>query len=455
MDQVNHKYTVECLKLIFIKSRRSGLDCDSNMEELDNAYKYLSALFNLTNIQCKLFAIIFNFYNDEDLEQITTQRLMSFLNIDMELFFDIKTDLELLIQRGFIKQKKEDRTDNLFNSSFVVNQKLLDMLFRNEEIQFGILFGNGYSFVQFSGHMYRVNNRKLLSHLSREDVLNEIVEQENKNENLTQIQTMKSLDLDVKNRLVMYYLIHKYKDANENAVSAYTVGFDILGPTKVISFIHKLKNRNTQMQVQGLVELVGDNELQLTDKAKELLLNAAANTIDEESQSEVSTTHYLIKHESISERRLYFNSDLQRDLNILQTLLQKDNFIEYQNEMKNRGNSGGISILLYGLSGTGKSSIINQLSKQTKRNIFQVDLSQVRSKWYSESEKNISQIFKSYEALSKKSEVTPILVFNECDALLGKRNTDIGDRHDFTEATITNVLLEMFEKKYRNYSWYN
>lgn len=168
-------------------------------------------------------------------ERVKSQRLIDFLNLEVESFFDIKGDLEVLVNKGFIKQKKDDRSEkrdqsnNLFNSSFIVNQKLLDMLFRNEEIQFEKLYGLGYNFVQFSGHMYRINNRKLLSHLTREDVLNEISEQENKNENLTQIQTMKSLGLQVKDRLFMYYIIHRYKDTNENAVSAYTIGFDVLG----------------------------------------------------------------------------------------------------------------------------------------------------------------------------------------------------------------------------------
>ena len=447
MGQItNHKITIEYLKLLFVKSRSSKLEFELG-KDVDNAFKYLSGLFNLSHIQCALLSIVFNFTIDEDLERVKTDRLLSFLGLDLEVFYDIKGDIEVLINRGFIKQKKEDRSNNLFNSSFVVNQKLLDMLFRNEEIQFGVLFGNGYSFIQFCGQQYRVCNRKLLSHLSREEVLNEISEQENKNENLTQIQTMKSLGLQVKDRLFMYYIIHRYKDGNENAVSAYTIGFDVLGPAKVLSFIHKLKNKNTQMQVQGLVELVGDNELQLTDKAKELFLNDITSVIEREEKSVVETTHYYIKHDAIPEKKLYFNTDLQRELNILQTLLQKDNFDEYQNELKKRGNTGGVSILIYGPSGTGKSSIVDQLAKQTKRNIFQVDLSQSRSKWYGDSEKMLKNIFVEYKTLvAKQGGEAPILLFNECDALLGKRNTDIEDRHDFTEATMTNLLLEQFEK---------
>lgn len=446
MGQItNHKITIEYLKLLFVKLRSSKLEFELG-KDVDNAFKYLSGLFNLSHIQCALLSIVFNFTIDEDLERVKTDRLLSFLGLELEVFFDIKGDIEVLINKGFIKQKKEDRSDNLFDSSFKANQKLLDMLFRNEEIQFEKLYGNGYNFVQFSGQICRLNSLRLVNHMSREDVLNEVIEQENKNENLTQIKTMKSLGLDVMDRMVMYYMIHKYNE-NEKAINSYTVGFDLLGASKVLSFTKKFKEKTTQMQVQGLVELSNDTTLQLTDKAKELFLNDATDTIDEESRSEVSTTHYYIKHDAIPEKKLYFNTDLQRELNILQTLLQKDNFAEYQNEMKKRGNKAeGISVLIYGPSGTGKSSVVDQLAKHTHRDVYMVDLSEVRSKWWGESEKNIKQIFEEYSEICSKADNIPILLFNECDALLGKRNNSGEDRHDFTEASMTNILLEFFEK---------
>ena len=446
MNQINHKITIEYLKLIFVKCRKSKLVFEPDKEQ-DAAFRYLSALFNLSHIQCALLSIVFNFTIDEDLERVKTQRLIDFLHLEVESFFDVKNDLELLINKGFIKQKKEDRSDNLFNSSFIVNQKLLDMLFRNENIDFEKLYGLGYNFVQFCGHQYRINNRKLLSQLSREDVLNSIIDNENKNENLTQIQTLKSMGLDVKDRLVMYYLIHKYTE-NEKTINSYIVGFDIFGPSKVLSFSKRLKEKTTQLQVQGLVESVGENQIQLTTKAKELLLNDSISTVEEDSQSEIETTHYYIKYDSIPEKQLYFNSDIQRELNILQTLLQQDNFCTYQYEQKKRGNKyQGISILFYGPSGTGKSSIVNQLAKQTERDIYQIDLSETRSKWYGDSEKQLKNIFLEYQNLiSKQGGEPPILLFNECDALLGKRNTEIEDRNNITESTMTNLLLEHFEE---------
>lgn len=447
MDKnVNHKLTVEYLKQVFLSTRKTRFGEDVNKEEFDNIYNYLSALFNLTHLQCTVFAIIFNFTNDEDLEQISTQRLMSYLNDDLEFFFDIKPDLELLINRGFIKQKKEDKTDNLFNSYFKINQKLIDMIFQNKVIDFETLYGNGYNFTQFSGHMYRIANRRLVDHLSREDVLRKVEEHENRNQNLLQIQTLKALELGIADRLVMYHLIHKYNE-RDTSTNVIEVCHNVMSAQNVDLYITNLRENTTPIQHAGLVELKGHSTLELSTKSKKLFINNEIGGSEEDSQTHISTTHYYINHETIPTKQLFFNLKLQSDLNILQALLQKDNFEEYQQEMKTRGTNGGISILLYGPSGTGKSSIVDQLAKQTKRNIFQVDLAQVRSKWYGDSEKLLKNIFVEYQnIIDKQRGETPILLFNECDALLGKRNTNIEDRHDFTETAMTNLLLEFFEK---------
>ena len=93
MGQItNHKITIEYLKLLFVKSRSSKLEFELG-KDVDNAFKYLSGLFNLSHIQCALFSVVFNFTIDEDLERVKTDRLLSFLGLDLEVFYDIKGDI--------------------------------------------------------------------------------------------------------------------------------------------------------------------------------------------------------------------------------------------------------------------------------------------------------------------------------------------------------------------------
>ena len=50
-----------------------------------------------------------------------------------------------------------------------------------------------------------------------------------------------------------------------------------------------------------------------------------------------------------------------------------------------------------------------------------VDVPQIKSKWVGDSEKNIKALFDRYRELVKRSKMAPILLFNEADAIIGKR----------------------------------
>ena len=117
MNPINHKYTIQYLNYIFAKTKNSKLTFE-NSKEMKEAFNYLSSLFNLSQTQCALFSIVFTFTVDEDLERVRTLRILSFIDFELDSYFAIKEDMELLIKKGFIKQKKEERTDNLYNSSF-------------------------------------------------------------------------------------------------------------------------------------------------------------------------------------------------------------------------------------------------------------------------------------------------------------------------------------------------
>ena len=60
---------------------------------------------------------------------------------------------------------------------------------------------------------------------------------------------------------------------------------------------------------------------------------------------------------------------------------------------KEKGRRQGFACLFYGEPGTGKTESVLQMAKKTGRDIMQVNISQVKSMWVGESEKNIKAIF--------------------------------------------------------------
>ena len=70
--------------------------------------------------------------------------------------------------------------------------------------------------------------------------------------------------------------------------------------------------------------------------------------------------------------------------------------------------------------------------------------------WFGESEKIIKKIFTNYRKLCQEAERhkenTPILLFNEADALISKRKDVTSGNCAQTENAIQNILLEEIEK---------
>lgn len=211
------------------------------------------------------------------------------------------------------------------------------------------------------------------------------------------------------------------------------------------SILRSFINKETNLQKLGLVEVSAngyaqDATITITDKTKEMFFGNHAGLYS----TRVSNKN-MIKHENIFPKELFFDDGVKRELTLLEQGLQEDNFIELRDALKSKGFlNNGVTAILYGVSGGGKTSGVYQIARKTKRDIMQLDLSEVRSMYYGESEKQVKEIFNSYKELCNVSERTPILLLNECDAVLGRR-LEGNSTTDTTETTLVNLFLEFFE----------
>ena len=113
--------------------------------------------------------------------------------------------------------------------------------------------------------------------------------------------------------------------------------------------------------------------------------------------------------------------------------------------MEKSGMRRGFACLFYGAPGTGKTETVYQIAHSTGRDIFMVDISETKSMWYGESEKRVKKIFDTYRAYLKTCEIAPILLFNEADAIIGKRKESGKGSIDQTENAIQNIILQEME----------
>ena len=89
-------------------------------------------------------------------------------------------------------------------------------------------------------------------------------------------------------------------------------------------------------------------------------------------------------------------------------MLDNEQYNSIRNRLKEKGFRCGFTCLFYGAPGTGKTETVLQLARQTGRDILQVDISQIKSMWVGESEKNIKQVFERYKAKVKESKITVV-----------------------------------------------
>jgi SpoVK/Ycf46/Vps4 family AAA+-type ATPase len=82
----------------------------------------------------------------------------------------------------------------------------------------------------------------------------------------------------------------------------------------------------------------------------------------------------------------------------------------------------------------------------TGRDIFEVNVEEIKSKWVGETESNIRHMFRQYYELCKSQPVVPILLFNEADAILGKRKEGAETGVDKMENSLQNIILQEMER---------
>lgn len=97
----------------------------------------------------------------------------------------------------------------------------------------------------------------------------------------------------------------------------------------------------------------------------------------------------------------------------------------------------GLFINLYGESGTGKTMVAHAIASQLNKKIVMVDYAGIESKYVGETSKNLVSIFSFAE------QNNAVLIFDEADALLSKRVTNMTNSTDISVNQTKSVLLNI------------
>jgi SpoVK/Ycf46/Vps4 family AAA+-type ATPase len=155
----------------------------------------------------------------------------------------------------------------------------------------------------------------------------------------------------------------------------------------------------------------------------------------------------IVLHDSIQCKKMFYNEKETGEIQKLISLLKEENYSKIQERLSGNGMRKGFACLFSGSPGTGKTETAYQIARETGRNIMIVDIANTKSCWFGESEKKIKEIFNTYQYAVDNSEIAPILLLNEADAVIGKRKEFNSSSRavDQTENAIQNIILQEME----------
>ena len=259
------------------------------------------------------------------------------------------------------------------------------------------------------------------------------------------IMSYKFFDCDL---VLLVCFCHLFGNNNDDNIG--THDFEYLFDDKsTCNHIKKLFSGGKHVLIESkFIEFNNDNgylnseSWKLSDKAKKELLSEL------NIKGNRNFMKNLVKFDAIAHKKMFYNDRETKEIQTLSSLLQEENYLKILERLDSRGMRKGFACLFSGGPGTGKTETVYQIARETGRNIMKVDISEIKSCWYGESEKKIKAIFDNYREAVDGSEVAPILLFNEADAVIGKRKEfSAGSRAvDQTENSIQNIILEEMEK---------
>ncbi len=400
-----------------------------------SALDYLARRLHITPTEAFLFCICV----DEGPNNITFTDFARKLELSKARAMSLATHLDSLVRNRLLGMSN----NHWGEMAYKIPNRIIRTLTTNSDYQppqrkFNddeALLGYFHSFVA------DINN----FNMNQEMVFEEVEELLNENKELRICREIGKLELMDQSVLMLLLFCDKLVSSNDKDVNF--CDLDDLFPNNQEFYNVRMAMRSGHHELmrEGLVEhlcfngIADTGTFSLTNKARKKLLANIKLTRGEEKLEGV------LKSTTIAPKELFYSDKVSKQVNDLQHFLESQKYKEIVERMRKRYSRSGLTCLLYGGPGTGKTETVYQLARETGRDIMAVDFSQIKSKWVGESEKNIKELFNHYRKLVEKAKVTPILLFNEADAIFGVRMTGAQRSVDKMENSMQNIILQEME----------
>ncbi|MFC4672920.1 ATP-binding protein [Dysgonomonas termitidis] len=438
VDKKTPKTILDHIECIVELVENSGLSKEF-YRKAKKSIDFVAGKMGLTMNQAVLFAIFIEKCDDS---RIYVSDFSKLIGCRLVRIIGLMSDIDELEKRYLVRCKRSDSQKSYRVPVDVVNTLKQDIAYTPESTR-------GLTTKELFKHINRLFNEREDYEISCAALLEELQSLLEDNRSLLfcrQVKEYEKICEDKNDFLLLLLFCHRFANLDDDCVGFHD--FEDLYDEKWIfrGMKSNLQKGHSELVRNNILEYFNDNGFgdreyfSISTVAKEKLF---AELDIKVQQAEGKKN--LILHDSITAKQLFYNKREQSQIEQLAALLHKDHFQSVQEKLEKGGMRKGFACLFHGAPGTGKTETVYQIAYSTGRDIMMVDISETKSMWYGESEKRIKKIFDSYRGYLKTCEIAPILLFNEADAVIGKRKDTGRGSIDQTENAMQNILLQEME----------
>ena len=374
--------------------------------------------------------------------------------MNMSLFFGVKNMVMVPLKREFDQLVADQYfvpTERRNASGFELNPIVMAALMEGNGFGISELRDQDYDRYKFVKEISDLIERRSDDEIRTSALFDKACKLEKEHADLAFVQQIQKKNLTIQDRTLFYEICDNFVSGRGKTSIFITLRDLYERPCNRFRIAKELKDEKHILQEMRLIELLpanmfGDSFLTLTETGKRLFLE---EDLDIFSDS-LSRNKNFVYPDKIAEKKLFYDNELAKQLELFKENLLEDKFSELQKRLEAQSLSKGVAALFHGLPGTGKTETAFQIARATGRAVFHVDISEAKSCWYGESQKLVKGIFTDYKKLCDEEKRKPILLFNEADALLSSRHnihsTSESSGVAQTENAIQNIILEEMEK---------
>lgn len=439
----NSKFRIlNCIGEVYEEAKNSKFK-DDFFSKADNNLIELANYFGTSKTQSFFIAMVFTMNYKGN--SVDFNDLIDYFDCNPTNLLKFTDDFKFLEDKCiFIKSKSRHRANVSFaNFQYSINEKISEAILNNQsmpKVEIEIK-----DILEVLEQIYNTTIKREQDDLN---TLHLVVVTEQLLETYSEFQlikTIKNYKLETEDILLYIYVIWKTISGVETCDLETVLEKIFSNATDRIRYLQSVTSKKNVLIRNKLLELMPAGfysaaDIKLTKVSSKILKECNLSVFGKNQDRENT-----ILPSKIVSRDLIFNPSEMKQLYLVKDLLKPMQFKNTMRRLEEKHLPKGVTVLLHGAPGTGKTEVVKQMAKETNRELMKVDISQSKSMWFGESEKVVKKIFTDYKAFAEEAENTPILLFNEADAIISKRSSSSITNTSKTENAIQNIILEELE----------